>query len=132
MGKEYKLNLGLVTEDLNTTDFLYVWDKINVRPCRTNVYSEFDYSEFISVIEDFKLERISYVSEINGDENNIRYFYGNDSKSIYVSFLLVQEGENKNVFDVSFIHADVDVNDLIDSIKSISFGDLDIGGIHKR
>lgn len=126
MNKKYNLNLGLVTEDLNTNDFLYVWEQLGKRPCRTNIYSEFSYKEFIEVLLENNFDYISYVNEINGDENNIRNFMGDSSGKIFVSFLLVQEGDDKNVFDVSIIHDIVDITDLISNLRETSLGDFEL------
>jgi hypothetical protein len=57
MSNKFKLNLNVNKDDQSINDFLQVWESLNSRPSKTNIFKTYDHQSFDNYFKDKFLEK---------------------------------------------------------------------------
>lgn len=120
------IKLGILSDDSNTNDFIYITAELGARPSRISIIGEFYPEGFMPALADYSPMVINSIQEIivgEDDVINTRYL-SKLSNDIYVNYLVLNEGEEDTeiVTNISFFFTETNmqqVNEIIDNLEAV-------------
>lgn len=107
MSNKFKLNLNVNKDDQSINDFLQVWESLNVRPSRVNIFKNYDFTSFNDYFEPKIVEKYSQKDIIPFDSEDIineRYLCKVDEK-IWMTYTIYDSAsEECFVGELSFMY----------------------------